>query len=210
MERIQTRGAAGFRANSYLLYDPRSLDAVAIDPDCSGSFFEDVRAHGLVLRACLLTHGHFDHIASVPQFTAAFPDAPVVIHPLGAAKLADPMQNLSAMMGQPFTVPEAQIFPRDGETLRFGTVSVKVLYTPGHTECSVCYWAEGRLFSGDTLFTGSMGRTDFPDGDVSAMMRSLALLHDLPDSLAVSPGHEGETTLAWEKKTNPYMKEALR
>ena len=155
----------------------------------------------------ILTHGHFDHISSVNEILEAFPGVPVHLHP------ADLKMAFSPLNSVPFCYPQTRkpetlvTDLTDGALLSADGMSMEVIHTPGHTPGSCClYFREEKvLFSGDTLFQGSIGRTDFPGGSMSEMSRSLNRLKELPDDLKVIPGHGGVTTIGAEKRENPYL-----
>ena len=188
-----------YQTNCYIAFDEQSRDCVIIDPG-----YEDARVHDflqkevLMLRAVLLTHGHFDHVGGVDALRGK--DTPVY---LCKADLALPgsMTTLD---------PEGDYrFFAEGECLQFGTLQFSVLQTPGHTPGSCCLQLGDALFTGDTLFAGSCGRTDFPLSDPDAMTASLKRLHALQGDYSVLPGHGSTSTLSRERVTNPYMKEAI-
>lgn len=157
----------------------------------------------------LLTHAHFDHIGGADRLRRET-GAKVAIGCNDAAALSDSEKNLSADFGFPINPFSADILLKNGEKFNVGELEITALETPGHTPGGMCFLAESSLFSGDTLFAGSVGRTDFPGGDTRALINSLKTVTSaLPDSIAVYPGHGGSTTLAAEKRSNPYMNGGL-
>ena len=185
--------------NVHVLADDRTREAIAIDTatPCLAWIAEELAARAWTLKLIVSTHGHWDHIgdnAAVAEHTGA----QVAVHPLDAARLTDP-QPLYAPFEIPPSVPAVDL--EEGGEIRFGELRLRVLHTPGHTEGSVCLYDadHGRLFSGDTLFAGSWGRTDFPGGDEAAMAASLARLCGLEDPVRVYPGHGSDTTIARER-----------
>ncbi len=157
------------------------------------------------LKYILLTHGHFDHIIGVKSVKEKY-GAQVVI-----SKEDEPMLNLSKLSlavfcNAPQNNVDADIIVKDGDEITLGEIKIKVMATPGHTSGSVCYIAENCIFSGDTLFYCSCGRTDFPSGSHEQMMSSLQKLKALDGDYKVYTGHNNLTTLDFERKNNPYMK----
>lgn len=175
-----------------------------VDPGQEGArILERLARKGLVPAGILLTHAHFDHISAIPALQAAHPDLPVYVHPADAPMFGHPLNQCGAeyaSIGVPRNV-------RDANDLPAVCAGLEVLHTPGHTPGGVCYHfpAEKLLLSGDTLFAGSCGRTDFPGGSMSQMMASLRRLATLPDDTLVVPGHGMYTTIGREKDGNPYM-----
>ena len=163
---------------------------------------------GLEAEAILLTHGHFDHILGIPGLREEWPGLPVYCHP------ADMGKGPSAgIFGQNYPTVSAygDITPyKEGDIIHVGGIDVEVLETPGHTPGSVTLRAGDVLFTGDTLFEGSMGRTDLPGGSEGQIMKSLKRLGELEGDYQVLPGHEGRSTLERERKTNYCLKAAMR
>ncbi|MCF7934928.1 MAG: MBL fold metallo-hydrolase [Synergistales bacterium] len=193
--------------NGYLLWDD-GRKACFIDP---GGDPEEVLMligeEDLALELILLTHGHADHIWGLERLRSRT-GAPAAIHREDAPKLADPSENLSAAMGRDCRCAPPEQSLEDGNHLQAGAMAVEVLHTPGHTPggCSflVSEGDEQALFSGDTLFAMSIGRTDLPGGDERTLRDSLKRYGALPDGIAVYPGHGPETTLGEERRTNPF------
>ena len=162
---------------------------------------------GLEAQAVLLTHGHFDHILGIPGLREEWPDLPVYCHPadLGGG-------DTTSLFGETFPTVRSfgDITPyREGDTVEVDGIRLEVLDTPGHTPGSVTLRAENVLFTGDTLFAGSMGRTDLPGGDEGELMRSLKRLGELEGDYQVLPGHEGQSTLERERKSNYCLRAAM-
>lgn len=157
--------------------------------------------------AVVLTHGHFDHIGAVRALVEAT-GAPLLVHEADAASLLTAESAGGAAFGIPFTAPPAERLLREGDQVRAGDVALTVLHTPGHTPGSICLEGDGHLLSGDTLFAGSIGRTDFAGGDMKAMRRSIARLSTLADEVRVHPGHGPDTTIGRERRVNPYFPRA--
>lgn len=206
---LKTLPLGPIEANCYVLTDGVSGCGAVIDPgDCSPRLTSAVADAGIRdLSYILLTHGHFDHIEGVAELLARFPSAQVAIGAADAPALCDPRLSLAARYARPFTAVPADLSLCEGQELTFGGVTLRVLETPGHSPGGVCFYdeADGILFSGDTLFCGSAGRTDYAGGNVVLLMRSLLRLAALPDGVTVCPGHGEATTIAREKRYNPYL-----
>ena len=188
--------------NCYLLIDENSGAMVVIDPgddiaDSLGHFCVD---NGWDLRAVFLTHGHYDHVGGVTSLRRKFPDIPVYLHPEDAGK--DDRLTPTAHLG-PLTLW------REGDVVPLGNLKIEVLHTPGHTPGSVCLRCRDALFTGDTLFAGSMGRVDFAGGSGEDMMASLKRLGALEGDFRVFPGHNDFTILSRERQSNPYLQEVM-
>ena len=194
------------RANCYII-ESDSKNAVAIDP---GDEFKKIDAflteNGLTLKKILLTHGHFDHIGAVKQLQEKY-DVEVFIHSEDAPMLTDRIKSLAD--GMPhfvFTPVEKYSTVAEGDRIELDELVFEVLHTPGHTKGGVCYRCGDALFTGDTLFKMSMGRTDFPGGSLKEIFRSLGRLAGIKENLEVYPGHNETSTLDFERKNNVYMK----
>jgi len=151
----------------------------------------------------LLTHGHYDHIGAVEKVKQQY-GCKVIAGKDEIRVLTDPAANCSIYSGAQVTVFPDELVS-DGDTITVGDLKFEVLFTPGHTEGSLCYFIEDNIFSGDTLFQGSCGRTALATGDWATILRSLKMLRDLPGDYTVFPGHGPSTTLGIERVSNPYM-----
>ena len=172
----------------YLVWREGENECVVIDP---GAEPERIRkaAEGKRIAAIFLTHGHFDHIGGVEGLMEDGTD--VVIHRLDAGMLQDPQLNVSWMVGQRITAPEATVTVREGDKLNYAGVEFTVLHTPGHTPGGACYQADNALFTGDTMFQYGYGRTDLPGGSDAELGRSLQRLYPLSRQYTIYPGHGG-------------------
>lgn len=198
-----------FCANCYLVTDSDTNESLLIDPGAYSerqkSFIESQGVENL--KYILLTHGHYDHIMGVQQFRDVF-GGKVVIHENDEDKLSSETKSLYAFCSvrKAFIPSSADITVSDGYRLPFGGGEIEVIHTPGHTKGGVCYKIGDVLFTGDTLFRGTIGRTDFPDSDENEMLSSLKKLYAMEGDFRIYPGHEGTSTLSYEKQTNRYMK----
>lgn len=196
------------RANCYIVYNDITNEALVIDPADNGAYINTkLKENNLTLKAVLLTHGHFDHIMAVQYLKNTF-NVKVYAHESEEEILADASKNLSASMGDAPLSINADILLKDNQKLELIGTTITVIHTPGHTAGGVCYYFESEklLFSGDTLFRDSVGRTDFPTGSMSVLVRSIKeKLITLGDDVVVYPGHEGETTISRERKFSPFI-----
>jgi glyoxylase-like metal-dependent hydrolase (beta-lactamase superfamily II) len=189
----------------------KTRPCIVIDPADGGSLiYERLLGMGLKVETILLTHAHFDHISGVRELKK-LTNADVLISEKEKRLCMDTDANLSATLGHPVTItPDRWLC--DGEEIETAGLSFKVLETPGHTEGSCCYYLEdaGVVFCGDTVFEGSIGRTDFPTGSMSVLVRSIhEKIAVLPDDTVLLPGHGGSTTVGDEKKYNQYFNMGL-
>ena len=194
-------------ANNYLLLDEASNEAVLID--CSSSrdeFAKEIKKTGCKLKYILLTHGHFDHILGVESFVKEF-GAEAYISKDDLKQVEYAPQMLMMFGGNNITkVPEIKNFVQDGDEFKIGQYTIKAISTPGHTKGGMCYFVDNKLFSGDTLFQGSVGRCDLPEGDLDEIIKSIKeKLFTLPDEIEVYTGHGGKTTIGFEKKYNEII-----
>ena len=205
--KIETFVTGIIGTNTYVAYNETTKEAVLVDPAaCTKKLMHFIEEEGLSMKAVLLTHGHFDHIMGIDDLRREFP-VPVYVHEGDRETLLDPALNLSSSYTDGYTFDGAD-YIRDGQRLELAGFSFQVIHTPGHTPGGVCYYleSEGVLFSGDTLFQNSVGRTDFPNSSMSDLIRSLReKVMKLPDDVKVYPGHMGEATIGHERKYNPFI-----
>ena len=199
---VKTMPVGPIGTNCYLLGDETSKACAMIDPGGDpDDILSMIREAGFALKAILLTHGHYDHTGGVAGLEAAFPGTPVYLHRADA-------EGVNPTMFPPLP-REVLRFYDEGDTVAVGGLTVEVLHTPGHSTGSVVLKTGDILFTGDTLFRGSCGRTDLPGGSYQEIMTSLARLGRLAGDYRVCPGHEGLSTLDAERRSNYYLMEAL-
>ena len=196
-----------FESNTYIISDDSSKACVVIDCGVEPEKILDmVGRNGLSVKYIILTHGHFDHIYHVKNLKEKT-GAQVCIHEAELNLYQNPMLNGSRMFGAGRDVETVapDILLKDGQKLQAGDMTLEIIHTPGHSPGSICILCDGMLFSGDTLFQLSIGRTDFPGGNPEAMEASLHnKLFTLDENIVVYPGHGPKTTIGYEKENNPY------
>lgn len=196
----------GFETNTYIVTDEATGETAVVDPSLPEEALVQ-KLEGKNVKYILLTHGHFDHIGGV-NFVKEKTGAKVVVHKYDEEMLCDKNKNY----GTESTPIYADILVEDGSEIPFGNTKIKVLHTPGHTKGGVCYIFEDDrvMFSGDTLFRLTAGRTDLYGGDARTELMSLAKIADLDGDYKVYPGHDQSTTLDFEREYNRYMRTRFR
>ena len=194
------------QSNCYLVWSRQSGEGVVIDPGGEGEkIIERIEQLGIKPEYILNTHGHGDHMAANSALKDRY-GVPLLIHRHEAPMLADPQLNMSAAYGLPVVSPEPDGFLEEGGGVEFGGLRLEVLFTPGHSSGGVSLSGYGVVFTGDTLFMGSVGRCDLPGGDEDLLFSSIRdKLLTLPEETIVYPGHGGETTIGIEKRHNPFL-----
>ncbi|MCI8638193.1 MAG: MBL fold metallo-hydrolase [Coprococcus sp.] len=194
--------------NCYIVSNEETREAVIVDPaNVSRRMKEYIESEGLTVKAVLLTHAHFDHIMGIDKLIALYGSMPVYVEEEDLELLHTPEMNESTVYTAGYSYPGGEVI-HGGEILHLIGHDFQVIHTPGHTAGGVCYYVEkeGVLFSGDTLFCCSVGRTDFATSSTSALVRSVReKLFLLPDKTVVYPGHMGATTIGNEKVNNPFV-----
>ena len=189
--------------NNYLIIDEQSKEAALVD--CS-EVDEGVRntlaEYEASLKYILLTHGHFDHVAGIRNN----PNVKVVMHENDMEWLKKVNQYLPMFGMSEITIPRVDVFIKDEDIIKLGNTEIKVIHTPGHTQGGVCYLADGKLFSGDTIFRESVGRCDLEGGDFNQIVESIKnKIFTLPPETVVYPGHGRMTSVEWEKEHNRFL-----
>lgn len=191
--------------NCFVLFD-ENKDAFVVDPGASSDIIiEAIEKNTLNIKYILLTHGHFDHVGAVAGLKKKF-NAPVYLHKNDKNFLENPKEVRESAFGLQIESANVDVFVKEGDEIPFSDDYIKVIETPGHTLGSVCYLFKNYLFAGDTLFNGSIGRTDFPESDHSLMIESLKVLKELDDEIYVLSGHGPESQMNYEKMSNPYLR----
>lgn len=206
MEIIRLKPLSVCDTNCYIVASDLGNAALIDAPADADYILKELELYGLTLKKILLTHGHFDHVGAVADL-AERTGCSVYIHKLDIKKLSEDadglLVNLFRVRGfKPF---DGAVAVDDGDIIRLDEIEFDVVHTPGHTSGSVCYITGDVMFSGDTLFARSVGRTDMPDGDYRSLMNSMEIIKDLGGDLKIYPGHMCETTLENERKYNPYL-----
>jgi len=196
-----------YQANCYILHDEKTNETAVIDP---GGGFSEIRryieANRLKIKYIILTHGHGDHIGALRELKD-YTDAIVCIHREDQEMLKSSRINLTVFMGYPDISMEADRLLEDGDILELGDIKLNIIHTPGHSRGGICVYCEDSLFSGDTLFTGSIGRTDLNGGSYDEIIASIKdKLLILPDNTAVYPGHGPSSAISIEKINNPFLR----
>lgn len=207
---LESLAVGPFQANCYILGDTHTQQALVIDP---GAEFERIWDKmvklNLNVENIVLTHAHGDHIGAVRELVEKT-KAELLLHPDDYPLLINPKQNLSDIYGLPISVKTATRFLKENDQVICGDIALRVIHTPGHTPGGICLLGEKILFSGDTLFHGSIGRTDF---NYSSLERLLEALENkiliLEDDIKIYPGHGPASSLGWEREYNPFLREGF-
>ena len=189
--------------NCYILEDDTTGKAAVIDPgDEAGRILKALEEDKVEVEYILLTHGHYDHTTGVPELHRALPKAKIYIHKADANGAGSQLFPLAGQV-------DGLLFYDEGDTLTLGSLTIEVLHTPGHSKGSVVLKVGDVLFCGDTLFAGSCGRTDLAGGSYGEIMASLKRLGELEGDYHVCPGHDVTSTLERERRSNPFLREAM-
>ena len=195
-----------FMENTYILLDQDQCLSAVVDPGTINDDLINAISSTGSLDMIILTHGHADHMAAISEYKALYPEAKIIASSDKKHFLTDPELNNSKSIAGKEVAVEADIYVEDGQVIKFGTHDLRFIKTPGHTPGGMCIYTEGLLFSGDTLFRLSVGRTDLAEADTESLMESISnKLYSLPDETLVYPGHGPETTIGLEKRMNPFV-----
>lgn len=195
-----------FEVNCYLVYDVTTKAAIIIDPgEDDKSVIEEIENLALKPELLINTHGHFDHILSDDIIRKKY-NIPLAIHKDDVAFLSDVNKNASYIIGKPVTINNPEIIFEKEQTYQTSFCKYSIINTPGHTPGSVCVLIDNNLFSGDTVFAGSVGRTDFPCSSPLAMKQSLQKIKQLDKNMQVYPGHGPSTNMKKELSSNFYLR----
>ena len=199
-----------YETNCYILRSNETAkDCLIIDTGLkAGELIDFLGEYKLNPLAVVLTHGHVDHITGLAELRKSWPNIKVHIHKLDAKMLTETKSNISTLVGKPFSTNAADFSLEEAAVIEQGSLKLQVLHTPGHTPGGICLYSknEGIVFVGDTLFAGSVGRTDMPGGSTAQLIKSIKeKLLTLPDETVVYPGHGPVTTIRDEKAHNPFL-----
>ncbi|UCF69609.1 MAG: MBL fold metallo-hydrolase [Acidobacteriota bacterium] len=205
---VETLVVGPLQVNCYLIGDEETGRGAIVDPGQDAArIIESVQRSGLSIESIIATHGHFDHIGAAAPVKHAFPDAPFIIHEEDLYLVRDSQASAARWGLSIDQAPEPDRFLADGETLKVGPLALEVRHTPGHSPGGVSLVCDDRVFVGDALFQGSVGRTDFPRGSMEQLAHAIRTrLYTLPDETLVLPGHGPPTTIGEEKRSNFFVR----
>lgn len=196
-----------YAANCYIIYSEVTRDAIVVDPSGDvDDILSSIRENGLKIKYIVLTHGHADHIGGVKELKKVL-SVPVMIHEDDREILVDGNKNLSTIMAMGTVEIEPDILLKDGDIIEFGDEKAQVIHTPGHTRGGICIKIGDSMITGDTLFTGSIGRTDLLGGDYDSIINSIKdKIMIYSDDIKVFPGHGAPSTIGRERTSNPFLR----
>ncbi len=207
--KVKTFELGPLQTNTYVLWDEDTREAIVVDPaDEPDTILGFLKDNNLTLKYIFLTHAHFDHVGAVPEIKEAT-KVPLLLHK-EELYIYEAARDMAAFWGFDIDpLPEVDRPLEEGFTLSLGEKQFQVIHTPGHSPGSICLYGSGMVFTGDTIFAGSVGRTDFEGGDINKLRESFRRLMKLPDETQVFPGHGPSTTIVIERDHNPFSQEFL-
>jgi len=205
--KIETFVVGQLQNNCYVIYDENTREALVVDPGDEPDRIQDfMKETNLTVKYIVCTHAHFDHIGALMEIKEST-EAGIVIH-RDDLPIYSSAQQHAAMWGfQIDPLPEPEVFVTEGDVLTLGRLKFQVMHTPGHSPGGICLFGEGILITGDTVFAGSVGRTDLPGGNIRELKKSFARLMDLPPSTQILPGHGPSSTIQREQAMNFFIHE---
>jgi len=206
---VKTFELGPLQTNTYILWHNNHKEAIIIDPaDEPDTLLEFLQANSLELKYIFLTHAHFDHVGAVPELKQAT-GASILLHP-DELFIYEAATDMAAFWGYDMEpLPNIDKLVKDGEEILLADQTFTVLHTPGHSPGSVSLYGNGLIFTGDTIFAGSVGRTDFEGGDINKLGESFRRIMQLPEDTKMLPGHGPSSTIGREKRENPFSAEFL-
>lgn len=207
---IKTLSIGPVSANCYIICDENTKIGAVIDPgDFTQGLLKAIYDSGMEeLKYILCTHGHFDHIEGVSRLKEKYPESEILIGEKDCVALSDSVVSLASLFGAPFYPTVADRVLKGGDKISVGDITFDVISAPGHTKGGVMYYskAEKAIFTGDTIFKGSIGRTDFNGGNVMELLKTLRRIRELPADVKIYSGHGEETTVKYETEYNMYLR----
>lgn len=198
--------AGVYAANCYIIYSEIAREGIVVDPGGDAEIIlGKIDENKLSIKYIVLTHGHGDHMGGVIELNKSL-NVPVLVHEADKELMEDGNKNMSVIMSFGSLEFSPDVLLKDGDVIEFGDLNAEVIHTPGHTKGCICLKIQDHLFTGDTLFKGSIGRTDLFSGDYDTIIRSIReKILPLDDNIIVLPGHGASSTIGEEKKYNPYL-----
>ncbi|MDR7856423.1 MBL fold metallo-hydrolase [Tissierella sp.] len=196
-----------YAANCYIIFSDNIKEGIIVDPGGDADeILSYIRENDIKIKYIILTHGHGDHIGGVAKLKDEL-KVPVMIHEADRDMLVDGSKNLSSVMAMGSIAIEPDRLIKDGDCIAFGDLEAKIIHTPGHTQGGICIMVEDNIITGDTLFAGSIGRTDLFGGDFDTIIKSIKeKLMNYADDVKIHPGHGGASTIGKERISNPFLK----
>jgi glyoxylase-like metal-dependent hydrolase (beta-lactamase superfamily II) len=193
--------------NTYIVFDEKSKDAIVIDPGDEGDRINDlIKGKGLKVGSIVCTHAHFDHVGAAGEIKAST-GAKILLHKDDVETYSRAKEQGAFWGINVDDLPDPDAFLGEGDQVKAGDLTFKVMHSPGHSPGGICLYGEGIVITGDTIFNGSVGRTDFPGGSIEKLKDSFRRLLELPDDTKVYSGHGPETTIGDERVSNFFVNE---